>query len=100
MREEVVTEDVGAEDLPERGVRGCLGIIGYWIDGLMIIAGIELLGGCCTAHGTDFESRVCKRLHGTGHHTPYGVRPIDACEAASAGVEDDRVEFGHIVRCE
>lgn len=97
VREEVVTEDVGAEDFAERGMRGCLGVVGYWIDGLMIIAGIKLLGGCSGAHAPDFESRVGTSLHRTGHHTPYGIRPVDAGEAASSGVEDDRVEFGHIV---
>lgn len=96
--EEVVTEDVGAEDFPERWVRGCLGVIGYWIDGF--IFGVILLGGCGGAYPTDFESWVCDGMHWSPNHTPDSDRPIDAYKAASSGIEDDRVEFGHIVRRE
>lgn len=102
VREEVVTEDVGAEDFPERRVRRgcCLGVtIGYWIDG-MAAAVVELLGRCFDANATDFEGWVCDSLHRACYQTPYGSQPVDACEAASSGVENDRVEFWHIVRRE
>lgn len=36
VREEVVTEDIGAEDFSKRWVRGCLRVIGYWIDSIMV----------------------------------------------------------------
>lgn len=100
VREEVMTEDIGAEDFPERWVRrGCLRVIGYWIDDGVIIIGVSLRG-CREANATDFEGWVCHSQHGTCKYTPYRDRPIDACEAANSGIEDNRVEFWHIVRRE
>lgn len=85
VREEVVTEDIGAEDLPKRGVGSCLRVIGYWIDGFLVGA----LRGGCEAHAADFVGWVCDGYHRFCKDAPYRGRPIDAGEGASSSIEDD-----------
>lgn len=87
-----MTEDVGAEDFSERWVGWCLSVIGYWNNG----SSEGLLWICRNPNGTQLVIRICDSKKRIFNHAPYGSRPIDACEATNSGIENDRVEFGHM----
>lgn len=88
-----MTEDVGAEDFSKRWMGWCLRVIGYWING----SSEWLLWFCRNPNATQLVTRVCDSKAKIFSHAPYGSQPVDACEAANSGIENDRVEFGHIV---
>ncbi len=95
MREEIVTEDVGAEDSPERRV-GRLGVVIRYRgdgDGRRLAAGLWM---CCVTDATQLVRGIGEGHDGIFDGTPYGERPIEAGESAVCGIEDDSVEFGHI----
>lgn len=87
MREHVVPEDVGAEYLGERWVRGFGSTAEVWV--------AARLRACGPADAGALVRRVGDGGPEVGQNAPDRGRPVDADDAADAGVEHDGVEFGH-----
>ena len=82
MREYVVAEDIGAEDLTERRL-------------LYAGSGGRELRFCGDAQATFVEGWVCDAVDEVDRCQPECLRPVHTDIVRDAGVEDEGVEFGY-----
>lgn len=77
MGEEIVSEDVGAEDLTKVWMRIAATPFFRW--------GREL-GRGSAAYGTEFIGRICDRSEEVCENGEDGFGPVHACKTAVAGI--------------